>query len=180
MKYSFLLFAAILFSCSIFAQVKVPFEQFFEDGTLRIDYFSAGTKTEETISLDELRKEPYWAGSKTNLLDPFNYGKYIVKVFDLNTNQLIYSRGYCTLFGEWQTTDEAARGLRRTFHNSALIPYPKNKVQVTISTRDRENIFREIYSIVIDPNSHQIKKDRPYRDSKVHKLLYNGEPSKKV
>ncbi|MEW5807677.1 MAG: M64 family metallopeptidase, partial [Acidobacteriota bacterium] len=75
---------------------------------------------------------------------------------------------------------EAARGLRRTFHNSALIPYPKNKVQVTISTRDRENIFREIYSIVIDPNSHQIKKDRPYRNSKVHKLLYNGEPSKKV
>jgi len=180
MKYPLILFIALFFSLSLVAQVKVPFDQFFEGKTLRIDCYSMGTKTEEIISLDELREEPYWAGSKTNLLDPFNYGKYIVKVFDLNTNQLIYSRGYCTLFGEWQTTDEAAKGFKRSLHNSVLIPYPKHRVQVTISARDRENIFQEIYSIVVDPKSIQIKKDRPYKNFTVSKILYNGEPSKKV
>lgn len=180
MKYSLFLSIAILFSFSLFAQVKVPFNDFFDDKALRIDYYSTGTKTDETISLDELREEPFFAGSKTHLLDPFNYGKYMVKVFDLDTNQLIFSRGYATLFGEWQTTDEAAKGFRRSFHNSVIIPYPKKKVQVTISARDKENIFNEIYSIVVDPKSVQIKKDRPFKDLKVNKILHNGDPAKKV
>lgn len=180
MKKIFLSLIISLFSFTLLAQIMIPFDQFFEDKTLRIDYFSTGTKKGEIISLDALREEPFWAGSKKNLLDRFNNGKYMVKVFDLATNQLIFSKGYATLFGEWLTTDEATRGFKRSLHNSILIPYPRNKVQVTISTRDKENILQEIYSIVIDPKFSNIKKDRPYKNVKVEKILYHGDPSKKV
>ncbi len=182
MKKTFLFFilSPFVFSFSLLAQIAIPFDQFFEDKTLRIDYYSTGTRIGETISLDAIREEPIWAGSKTNLLDRFNRGKYMVKVFDLATNNLIFSKGYATLFGEWLTTDEAAKGFQRSLHNSVLMPFPKNKVQVTISTRDEENILREIYSITIDPKTSDIRKDRPYKNLNVDRILYHGDPSEKV
>jgi len=41
----------------------------------------------------------------------------MVKVFDHATNVLLYSRGFSSLFNEWQTTDEAVAGVYRTFLN---------------------------------------------------------------
>ena len=54
-----------------------------------------------------MKEEPFWAGSDTNLIDPFNYGNFRYEVFDDATNILIYSRGFCSLYQEWQTTAEA-------------------------------------------------------------------------
>lgn len=96
----FLLFSAISFS-------QVNFDNYFIDKTLRVDYFHTGDSLNDSYSIDELKQEPYWGGSKTNLIDPFNYGKYEVKVFDSEENKMIYSKTYSTLFSEWQTTDEA-------------------------------------------------------------------------
>ncbi len=180
MKKIVLSFTLFMFSLPVIAQITIPFDQFFEERTLRIDYISTGTKAGEVISLDALREEPCWAGSKTNLLDRFNCGKYMVKVFDLATNQLIFSKGFATLFGEWLTTDEATKGFKRSMHNSVLIPFPKDKIQVSLSIRDKENILHEIYSLVIHPRSSDIRKDRPYKNFKVNKILDNGDPSKKV
>ena len=67
------------------------FDKYFHNKTLRLDY----------------AQEPYWGGSKTNLIDTMFYGNYYLNVYDIASDKLIYSRGYCTLFGEWQTTDEA-------------------------------------------------------------------------
>ena len=53
---------------------QINFDQYFENKTLRLDYYHTGNSTEDSYSIDELFEEPYWGGSKTNLLDKFNYG----------------------------------------------------------------------------------------------------------
>jgi hypothetical protein len=95
----------LLLSNLTFSQIN--FDQFFEDKTLRLDYYHTGNSSEDSYSIDELIEEPYWGGSKVNLLDKFDYGKYKFVVKDYDSGKEIYSRTYATLFSEWQTTDEA-------------------------------------------------------------------------
>ena len=63
------------------------FDNYFENKTLRVDYYHTGTATTEVISLDQVYEEGVWAGSRRNLIDTLNLGKYLVKVFDVATNQ---------------------------------------------------------------------------------------------
>ncbi|MCL4278361.1 MAG: peptidase M64, partial [Ignavibacteriaceae bacterium] len=91
----------LILSLMIFASItysQINFEDYFEDKTLRLDYFHTGNKDNDSYSFDELIEEPFWGGSKVNLVDKFNYGKYRFEVYDENSNTLIYSRGYATLF----------------------------------------------------------------------------------
>ena len=61
---------------------QINFDQYFTDKTLRLDYYHTGNAAEDSYSVDEMIEEPYWGGSKTNLLDKFDYGKYKVIVKD--------------------------------------------------------------------------------------------------
>ena len=179
---------AILFQTTIYSQQTIRFDKYFLDKTMRMDFYHTGIKDQEIISLDVVYEEPaslvhdkkLWGGSKVNLIDTLNFGKYMVKVFDLKTNQLIYSRGFSSLFGEWQTTDEAANGIYRTFHESVLFPYPKNKVQVIISARDKKNVFQNVFSTVIDPESRFVNRERHVENVEVNEVMNNGDPAKKV
>ena len=87
MKYLFL-FLVFSFSLS-FAQT---YDIYFTDGTMRVDYYHIGTKGQEQITLDKVYEEGAWPGSKVNLLDTLNLGDSFVKVSDLQTNALLYSR----------------------------------------------------------------------------------------
>ncbi len=156
------------------------FERFFEDKTLRVDYYHTGTAGQEVISLDQAYEEGVWAGSRKNLIDTLNLGKYLVKVFDVATNQMIYSRGYASVYGEWETTGEAQNGVFRTFHESVLLPFPKQPVQVTIAKRDKWMRFQDIFSTVIDPASRFVNREKRGRRFKVVTLLENGPPHEKV
>lgn len=157
------------------------FQQFFHDKTLRIDYHHTGTKGMEIIALDKTYDEGVWPGSKTILLDQLNYGEYMVRVYDVATAALIYSRGYSAMFNEWHSTDEALAGIVKTIHETVRIPYPKNKIQVTISRRDKQMIFRELFSTVIDPNDPATVNKQPRSAQfKSSKIVDNGAPEKKV
>ena len=104
MKY-FVIIMMMFFSVQLKAQED--YESYFSENSLRVDLVLAGNNQSEQVYLHRLKKEPSWAGSKINLIDPFNYGEYKIEVFDLETEKLIYSKGFCTLFEEWQTTNEA-------------------------------------------------------------------------
>src|SRR5450759_4371955 len=108
------------------------FNQFFIDKTMRVDMYHTGTKGTEILALDKVYEEGIWSGSKTQLLDQLNYGEYMLRVYDAATSSLIYSRGYSTMFNEWHSTDEALAGIMKTFHETVRIPFPKNKIQLTI------------------------------------------------
>jgi hypothetical protein len=177
----FLVCCLILNIITAFSQEKSSFNRFFVDKTIRVDYYHTGTKGQETISLDKVYEEGGWPGSKINVIDTLNLGEYLCKVIDIGTNMLIYSRGYSTMFNEWQTTDEANSGVYRTFSETVRFPYPRQKVQLTISRRDKRMIFREIFSAVIDPNSPvEVNHEKRISPFKVVPLVNNGPSQEKV
>ena len=168
------LFSLVLVSISLQAQ----FDKFFENKTLRMDYYRTGNHDTEVYSFDELIEEPYWGGSKTNLVDTFNYGNSYVKVFNVENDSLLYSRGYSTLFEEWQTTDES-KETWRTLSETVVLPYPKEKVRIELYSRNWDGNFEKKFEYVADPANYFIKKDRrmvyPSFD-----VLHSGDPSVKL
>ena len=157
------------------------YDSFFTPKTLRVDYFHTGTKTEEWFSLDQVYQEGTWPGSRVNFLDTLNLGEYAFRVYDKPTGMLLYSRGYSTIFNEWQTTDEALNGATKTFSETVRFPYPKRAVQLTIVRRDKKMIMHEIFSLVIDPTDPtQVNKEGRSASFKVTPLMENGDPSQKV
>ena len=166
----------VLYSSSIFAQVN--FDEYFHDKQLRLDYLHSGNSENDYYTFDELIEEPFWGGSKTNLIDEIGYGNFMFFVYDIKSDQLIYSRGYSTLFQEWQTTEEA-KLIDRTLNESLVFPYPKDSVRIEIHDRDKKNNFRKRHQFIVDPNSYFVKKEKLDK-SEYFKVHYVNDPSKSL
>jgi hypothetical protein len=147
--------------------------------TMRLDCFHGGTATEEQMSLDGLVLEGPWPGRLDRTIDDTNLGKYYFEVLDRKTNRVLYSRGFASIFGEWQETPEAA-DVRRQFHESLRFPAPTAPVQVVVKRRDRQNAFREFWSVVVDPADPAIDRSGPPANVKAWAVVQNGEPRDKV
>lgn len=160
------------------ANGQIKFDIYFENKTLRVDYFHTGDSVNDEYSFDELREEPYWGGSQTHLQDLFNYGKYKVEVVDSATNSVIYSKYYSTLFSEWQTTAEA-KLCKKSFNESVVFPFPKKTVIVSLFSRDRRNELHKKFELFINPKNYFIAKDRR-NEFQNFKVSYSGDPAKKV
>jgi hypothetical protein len=111
--------------------LALAFSLAFTPKTMRLDYFHTGDHGKEIVALDRLVSDGPWAGSTTHLLDDLNLGTYFFEVVDPLTNQTLYSRGFASLYGEWEATDESKSGTR-TFHESLRFPWPKSPVQVVL------------------------------------------------
>jgi hypothetical protein len=147
--------------------------------TMRLDYFHGGTATEEQMSLDGVVLEGAWPGRLDRAIDDTNLGKYYFEVLDRKTNRVLYSRGFASVFGEWQETAEAAE-IRRQFHESLRFPAPTAPVQVVVKRRDRQNAFRELWSLAVDPADPAIDRSPPPANAKVWAVMENGPPRDKV
>ncbi|MEZ5082459.1 MAG: M64 family metallopeptidase [Bacteroidales bacterium] len=135
------------------------FDNLFHLKTLRLDYIHAGDSVNEFYYFDEIKIEPYWGGSLVNLVDTFHYGKYYMKVFDVESGLLIYSKGYSTLFGEWQTTDEAKK-TNRAFTESVICPLPKYKSKIVLLSRNTRGKFEEKFEYIYEPDDYFISTER--------------------
>ncbi len=102
-------------------------------------------------------------------MDNFEYGKYKFMVFDEKSNKLIYSRGYSTLFNEWQTTEEAKQTIK-SFSETVVFPYPKNPVRVEFYSRNKKNELLKNFEYRIDPENYFIKDRTNLMNMKV--LMY--------
>ncbi len=149
--------------------------------TFRVDFFHTGAAAHpEHFSLDRLVVEPLpWPGNPDVPLDESNLGKYLFEVRDRRTNRALYSRGFASIFGEWETTAEA-KVQTQTFHESLRFPQPSAPVQVVLKKRDEQNAFREVWSLVVDPKDITVDTSRPSSPGPLVKLLESGDPGKKV
>src|SRR4051794_13829865 len=78
--------------------------------TMRADYYHSGNDKQESFALDRIVIEPLpWAGNPKRPLDTSNAGKYLFEVIDKATNKTVYSRGFSSIYGEWETTAEAQK-----------------------------------------------------------------------
>ena len=154
------------------------FDDYFYSKQLRLDYYHFGNFESDYYTFDELIEEPYWGGSKVNLIDTLGLGNFIFYVRDIKSNKVIYSRGYSSLFQEWQTTDEA-KLINRTFLEALVFPYPKDSAKVEIYDRDKKNNYRLQHAFNINPNSYFIKKEK-FNETEKTKIHYSGNFNEKL
>lgn len=143
----FTLLSFLTLSSVTFAQ---DFDQYFEDNTLRIDYVMAGNVNEQHIYLDRLYKQQRWAGRRTRLSEKFLNGNGQITVRDHASQEVIYVWTFSTLFQEWLQYDEAKQ-VSRSFEASYNIPFPKQKIDVTVSLTDNHQKPVASMTHTVDP-----------------------------
>ena len=156
----------------------------FTAGTMRIDYFHTGGKSQELVALDRVVADGPWPGSRTQLIDATNLGLYRFLVRDSASGELLYSRGFSSIFAEWTTTAEAASRFR-TFHESLRFPWPRRPVRVVLekrapSTATRIGEFREVWSADVDPASRFVNTAVLAPQGKVVSFQEHGPAAGKV
>jgi hypothetical protein len=173
------LLMAALAAAAVRSQPAPLYDRHFAANTMRVDYFHTGGLGTETVSLDRVVSDGPWPGSRTRLQDQTNLGKYLFEVIDRQTNEVLYSRGFASIYGEWETTPEWKQ-THRSFHESLRFPWPREPVQVVLKKRDAENSFHELWSAVIDPNSRFVNRAERKPAGEVWTLLEGGPPAEKV
>ncbi|MFH2007120.1 MAG: M64 family metallopeptidase [bacterium] len=152
--------------------VKVVYGRFFDVLTLRIDLDHRGSATEERYVVRGLVREGVWAGSQTKLLDPFPYGAHKFEIRDEATGSLLYSRGYSSLFGEWQTTREAKHS-SKGFAESVRLPLPRAPFELRIYSR-RGGKLVPVLKTTLDPRGPKVQVWTPTPGARTTTLHKSG------
>jgi len=168
----------ILLLYNNFVLAIFSYSEYFTKERLRVEYYLTGKQNETHITLGNLYKEPIWGGNEKNLIDTFKYGHYLVEIYDSLGQQLLYSKGFSTLFQEWQYTPEA-KTKTRTFLQWISLPFPKHTIQIVFYERNKKNNFIELYRELINPLSPLIIAEKPDYYTTVD-YIKNGECPKKI
>lgn len=160
-------------------RASLDFDRYFTASTMRVDYYHTGDATTEIVGLDRIVSDGVWAGSRTRLLDPLDLGKYRFEVRDRESGDVLYSRGFSSLYGEWETTSEAQETYR-TFHESVRFPWPRRPVEMVLLKRQEEDEFVEIAAFHIDPDARYVNPEPLPPLGRVWTLIENGPPAEKV
>ena len=149
--------------------------------TMRVDYYHSGNDKQESFSLDRILIEPLpWPGNPKRPLDTTNSGKYFFEVIDKASGKPLYSRGFSSIYGEWETTGEAQK-INRTFSESLRFPAVDKPAHVVLRKRDATNAFREIWSFDVDPADKFVVKGQARADAgPLIKLHERGDPTTKL
>lgn len=160
----------VLFVLPVSSQEK--FGHYFTGKTMRYDFLLAGNSETTLVYPQQIKEEPFWGGSQTNLIDRLEYGTYRYRVFDAADGELIFSRGFCNLFQEWQTTAEAKKR-DRVFYQAIFFPFPKQNIKLSIEARNRDGKFVSVFETEVDPNDYFIVRETP-QQADVLKVVDNG------
>jgi hypothetical protein len=153
---------------------------FAAPGTMRLDYYHTGNATEERFAVDRVVLEPLaWPGDPSRPIDDTNRGKYFFEVADAASGQVIYSRGYSSIYGEWETTGEA-KTANRTFSESLRFPAPAKPVKIVVKKRDTKNVFQSVWTTTVDPGDKFVVRNAQADAGPLIKLHESGDPSRKL
>ena len=148
--------------------------------TMRVDYYHTGNSKQEMFSVDHIQIEPLpWPGNMSKTVDDTNLGKYFFEVRDEKTRRVLYSRGFASIFGEWETTDEAGK-MMRTFSESFRFPAPDASVEIIPKKRNADNSWRDIWSTVVDPKDIFVDRSKITPPAPLIAIQKMGDPATKV
>jgi hypothetical protein len=156
-----------------------PYDAAFTERTMRVDFWHTGGPPGEVVAFEKAVDDGPWAGSRTNLVDELNLGTYRFEVRDPRTGRVLFSRGYSSVFAEWETTPEAKKAAG-TFGESVRFPWPRGPVQLGIARRNARNLFREVWTGLVDPTAWTSNPAPLAPEGKVIPLFVNGPPETKV
>jgi amino acid transporter len=148
--------------------------------TMRVDYYHTGNVNEERYSVDRVVLEPLpWPGNPRRPIDDTNRGKYSFEVHDAASGRVVFSRGFSSIYGEWETTAEA-KAMNRTFSESLRFPAPDAPVRIVVRKRDAKNVFRDAWTFTVDPKDKFIDRSAPAAPGALIKLNESGDPAAKL
>jgi IgA Peptidase M64/Peptidase M64 N-terminus len=183
---SVLLTSVLLAACaSAPSQRPVPvaggleFGELFTGRALRVDCQHVGNAQTEHFALTGLRLEGPWPGSRTQLVDTLELGKYRFEVVEPSTQRVLFARGFCSIFGEWETTGEAKRQWG-SFEESQRFPEPRAPVELVWRERLDDGAWVERHRAPIDPAGRFVDRAPLDTDAEVIGLIEHGHPSTKV
>jgi hypothetical protein len=148
--------------------------------TMRVDFYHTGNASEERFSLDRVVLEPLpWPGNPARATDDTNRGKYFFEVVDSASGRTLFSRGFSSIYGEWETTAEAQK-VDRTFSESLRFPAPASPVRVIVKERDAQNRFRDAWTVAVDPADKFVLRNTALDAGPLIRLHESGEPEAKL
>jgi len=81
----------------------------------------------------------------------FIYISYLFEVIDAASGAVQYSRGFSSIYGEWETTGEA-KAIHRTFSESMRCSRAREAGSDRVEEARRQERFRDVWTIAIDPS----------------------------
>ena len=152
------------------------YDEYFTPERLRVDITLVGNATEQRAYVNRMFREKQWSGSPASLINEFGYGEYIYKVF--SGDKIVFSSGFCTLFDEWRTTEQA-KTTDMSMGHALWMPFPKDSVHVSVCQRIRQTGgYESILEFDVDPTDRHIAPcENGYNVTCLH---YSGESAHKV
>lgn len=151
-----------------------------QPATVRVDYLHSGNALNENYALERVVIEPLpWPGDVRRAIDDTNRGNNMVEVVDSKTGELLYSRGFSTVFAEWRSTEEAQHA-NRGFQESVRFPKPDKPVRVRILKRDDRNAFSVVWTAEIDTDAMDVVRKLPPAPVKPIAIRVSGPSQQKV
>ena len=172
-----ILLVSILLCSSALLSAQTFYEDHFQENTLRVDYIFSGTDKTCDIALGELKRLDGWAGRRVNMTEVPLRGNGQLLMTDAASGDTLYRMSFCTLFQEWQATEEATR-VRRSFENVFLLPMPAKPANIEVKLFDfHENVAGRM-THTVDPADilvRPVKVENPYRV-----LWHSGDSKDKI
>ncbi|MBO4599129.1 MAG: peptidase M64 [Bacteroidales bacterium] len=161
---------------------NVNFRRYFEDATLRIDYLRVGNRQQDSVRQVQVRsKLPVWAGSLTQLLDPFDNGDYRV-VVQTPDGMALYSRCYNSLFHEYRDTPEGKDSIA-AFEEVLRLPWPKHTVDICWQKRGEDHQFHTQHTYRFNPKEESrqlLRRSDVAIENQVIPLYQSGDVHQKI
>lgn len=156
---STLLISVVSSGCSLFHDDPSIGADDFEGRTVRVSLHHGQKDGKEWFEIRSLHDEGDWTGSIEasrcpsgfRRIEPFEQlGLYRASVIQGEGGLVRYALGYCSVFGEWLTTDDAKQHPDKVFEESIRLPKVRGECRLRIEKRDRENHFVPIFETPID------------------------------
>lgn len=157
------------------SMIAQDFDTYFENRTLRLDYTFSGNHRHQELYVDQLCSFPGWAGRRHHLKELPLRGYGQITMCDAQSGDTLYRHSFATLFQEWLGTEEATR-VPKSFENSFLVPYPKNKVNITVSLFDNRGQVSSAMTHPVDPKDILIQRLDALPAPPYQYIRQNGDP----
>lgn len=178
----FSVFTSLLLQCSAREPADnsttqgIEFDAFFTDQALRLELYHYGNTAKSAMSLHEIYEEPTWPENRRSVISPFPYGKCRARVIDQDSNTLICTRPFDTMFSEYATTEPARKGIQRVFETTVRIPKPRKTARVILESRSANQVYEPVLEFLVDPKDYHIRKESTQSTDQVIGVLDSGKP----
>ncbi len=151
-----ILFFLLLSSVYCFSESKT--DSVFNERTFRYDFeFTCNPDSYFVVHKQSKILQYSYSGTMINKKD---LGNFRYRVQDIISTDMLFVKGFCSLFGEWLSTAASANE-NASFYHALFFPEPKSDFILHIDKRDSLNNWINIYSDSVSLNDLSIITEKP-------------------